>query len=537
VLNISLVIYHDIYVYGVNTGTIAFFTLAEKYLRGDFYNAVAGGYGPLSSLLLVPFLKMGLDHKPALCVVNLILGALILMGTRALSYRFEMTENMRNIISFSAIPIVLNFSLTENIPDLLIVCTGIFYMNIIFSENYPDRASKGFICGIIGAVGYLGKAFMFPFFISHFLLFNMLHYLRAREKNKEILRNAILGMLMFALMSGAWIMVLSKKYDKITFDVSGTYNHRIIGPEVKKISKYTGWEGWRNMARMGHPVYDKDTAISIWEDFVLLTPHLKPWSPLESWDSFKYQAKMILNNIEYTIGIFESYFSIFSGVIILGYILLYTFPLRSQILRDTRIYPLITMALFCGGYILVYPAERYLWINNILLLLMGAHLLNTLMKNEFFKNNSKKNALIIFFVLSFILIPLRKDLAGWQNNDSEYEFITKEFKDYNDILRGKRIASNDNFSGILLLLYYLDIDAKYYGEAKDDISDEELKNELKKYDIDYYIIWDDLDIGKVPPFLSRHREITGGKISFNNIPGKEGSFVRIYSLKEWLLGF
>jgi len=527
ILDIFFVKYHELDKYGINTGTIAFFTTAQKYIRGDFYNAVVGGFGPLTSWLLIPFFKLGLAPKFALCVMNLIIGLLILIGARALSYRFELTENIRNIISFTAVPIVLNFTLTEHIPDLLVVCAVVYYLNIIFNTDYPDKASNGIMCGIIGGLGYLGKAFMFPFFISHFLLFNILHYFRIKEKGKIILRNAILGILLFSILSGTWIIMLSNKYHKITFDISGTYNHRIIGPEVKKISKFDGWEGWRNYIRMGHPVYDQgffpppnETALSIWEDFVLLTPYLKPWSPLASWDSFKYQIKIIVKNIYYTIGIFETYFSVFSGIIILGYILLYVLPLSPLILRNDRLYPLITMSLYCGGYILVYPTIRYLWVNNILILLMGAHLLNVFLQSDFF-NNTRKNVLIIFFVISFAALPLRDNVIGMQNYDKDFGMLTKKLEKYS-ILSAKKIASNDKFSETLKLLFYSNIITNYYGQAKENIRDEGLENELKKYNIDYYFVWDEPVIKEPPQFLHNYREITNGEISG----------LKIYSLKE-----
>lgn len=528
ILHIFLVKYHELYEYGVNTGTIAFFTIAKKYIMGDFYNAVVGGFGPLPSWLLIPFMKIGLKPKIALCIVNGIIGLLILIGIRKLSYRFEINETLRNIITFSAVPIVLSFTLTEHIPDLLVVCTGILYLNIIFDIDYPQSPFKGILCGIIGAIGYLGKAFMFPFFISHFLLFNILHYLRIEENKRNVLRNGVLGMLVFFSISGIWIGILSSKYNKITFDMSGTYNHRIIGPEVKQVTKYSGWEGWRNMARMGHPVYDQgffpppnDTAISIWEDFASLTKYLKPWSPFESWNNFKYQLKLIFKNIYYTIGIFETYFSIFSSIIILGYILLYIVPPYFKIFKNDKLYPLITLFLICGGYILVYPAARYLWINNILILLMGAHLLNVLLKSTFF-NKVRKNLLLIAFVVSFVALPLKDSLTGAQNYDKNFKPLIKAFEKYNDVLRNKKIASNDKFSETLKLLFYLDINANYYGEAKENIKDDELEKELKKYDIDYYIVWQDSVKKAEPAFLHKYKEITAGEVST----------FKIYSLKE-----
>lgn len=533
VLNIFINIYKELYLYNVNTGTIAFFTTAQKYIRGDFSNAIVGGFTPLSSWLLIPFLKFGLDPVLSLSIVKLIVGLLVLIGIRLLSYRFEMTENIRNIISFSAVPIVLQFTLTENIPDLLIVCTFVYYLNLIFNTDYPEKAYKGILCGVIGGIGYLGKAFMFPFFLSHFLMLNILHYLRT--KSSKVLRNAILGFLLFFIIGGPWMVALSKKYDKITFDISGTYNHRIIGPEIKKVSVAYGWEGWRNNVLMGHPVYDQgffpppnDTAISIWEDFTLLFSYLEPWSPFESLSNFKYQVGLIVKNIYYTVGIFETYFSIFSIVIIAAYILLYLLPVRSDILRDHKIYPLATAALFCGGYILVYPTVRYLWPINILILLMGGHILNELFKSEFF-NKARKNLLIIFFALSFIFMPLKEAIRAHSNKN--IWMLGSELQKYSE-MADKKIASNDKFSETLKVLFYSDMNVKYYGQAKANISDGELQGELKKHDIDYYLVWSDPDSNDVIPFLSDKKEITGGTISFENSSGAKKANIRIYSLKD-----
>jgi uncharacterized membrane protein YphA (DoxX/SURF4 family) len=338
-----------------------------------------------------------------------------------------------------------------------------------------------------------------------------------------VLRNIILGIVVFFIISGPWIFVVSHKYNRITFDTSGVYNHRIIGPEIPRITQYSGWEGWRNYIRTGHPVYDQgffqppnDTAISIWEDFAILASYLKPWSPFESWDYFKYQLKLIIKNIYFTIGIFEGYFSLFSSAIIVGYLLLYTLPFNLSILKNHKLYPLFTMLLFCGGYLLVYPTERYLWTNEILILLMGGHILDELFQSKFF-NSTRKNLLTILFILSFIVVPLYQIRDS--GADIELYTLGTEIERYT-ILNGKNIASDDKFSETLKALFYAGLKVNYYGEARENISDEDLKNELSKYDIDYYLVWKEFE--KIPLFLSDYKEITGGEISD----------LRIYSLRE-----
>ena len=81
-----------------------------------------------------------------------------------------------------------------------------------------------------------------------------------------------------------------------------------------------------------------------------------------------------------------------------------------------------------------------------------------------------------------------------------------------------KIASNTSWAGSLYLTYHLD--CKYYGAQKKNISKIELKRQLEKYGIDYYLVWG--GAGGDLRFLSNYEEITGGRI-----PG-----LRIYGLKK-----
>ena len=53
------------YKYQVTVDGISYISSAQKLLRGDFYNAITGHWSPLYSILLVPFLYIGLDPSLA----------------------------------------------------------------------------------------------------------------------------------------------------------------------------------------------------------------------------------------------------------------------------------------------------------------------------------------------------------------------------------------------------------------------------------------------------------------------------------------
>ena len=79
-------------------------------------------------------------------------------------------------------------------------------------------------------------------------------------------------------------------------------------------------------------------------------------------------------------------------------------------------------------------------------------------------------------------------------------------------------STHDSWHKTFRLAYWLK--SRYYGQAREKISDNDLENELKRHNIDYYFFWGDPD--STPQFLNQFREITDGEI-----PG-----LRIYLMNE-----
>ena len=157
---------------------------------------------------------------------------------------------------------------------------------------------------------------------------------------------------------------------------------------------------------------------------------------------------------------------------------------------------------------------------------MGGKVLNELLHSDFLKNNIMKGILIVFFIVSFSISPIKASLDTGRNNlNRDMYILGNELSTRYDI-QGN-IASNrervltsvhDSWHKTFRLAYWLQ--GRYYGQARDNISDEDLVRELRKYEIDYYFFWGD-QTGE-SNFLSQFREITNG-----DMPG-----LHIYSLNE-----
>jgi len=502
VLGIFLLKYYQ---YQIDPDGISYIGIAQKYLKGDIDNAINAYWGPLLSWLLMPFLSFGLKPLFAGKLLNLLLGLVAIIGLRSLSYRFEMADRIRSAIFFSLIPIVLFFSTFWITSDLLLATVLVYYLNVIFDLGYPDSIYNGVLCGALGGIAYLCKTYAFPFFILHFFIFNVFHYLRI--KRKKVLLNFILGVLIFLIISGCWSLIISNKYKEFTIGSSPEFNKVTVGPGPKS--------GVHPMYYQGFFKPTNDTAISVWEDPTYLIKTMKPWSPLESWNSFKHQLTIIKDVLYHTVLIYSD-FSTLAIAIIIAYILFCVSTYRIQLLSNDLLFPLITVIIYPLGYTLALVEARYLWIVDFLLLLMGGYTLNVLFKYTFFTETIKKVTLA-FFILSFIAVPTKKLIRNINTGEKIHNIYKELDSRYN--IDGN-VAANGDWVNSLHLSYYLDV--SYYGTPRENISSKELKKELEKNNIDYYIVWDgERDDAQL---LSNYKELTDNEISS----------LQIYSLKEKL---
>jgi hypothetical protein len=497
--------------------------LAEKYLRGEFTDAVNGYWGPLLTWLFIPFLYFGVSPVIVINTLNLIIGIFTALGVWRLSYRFEVTEKIRGAILIALLPVMLLFSMVE-IFDFLLVCFIVCYLSVIFNNDYHNKISRGMFCGFFGAFAYFSKSYAFPFFIVHFFIMNILHFIRCSSKaeKQNVLRNAAAGFIIFAIIIAPWIAAISVKYEGFTFSNTGKGNFASIGPEDPE----TGLERGVIIFHDGLFPPTNETATSVWEDPSYIWKDVVSWTPLDSPLHFKHFIKNIAKNVIETINIYESFSKLAVAIMVVYLLLLAAGPFDKQLLRGDRLYSFLTVIIYSGGYLPFHVEHRYLWTINILLLLMGGYVLNELYKNNFFRKTSLTNILLVIFVLSFMITPLKSFAgAGKHNINKDMYFFSEILKDkYN--IKGN-IASNrewqhvpihDSWHKTFRLSYWLD--SKYFGQTQAVISDEDLKGDLIKHNIDYYLIWGESP--HIPDVLSNYKELTNG----------EYPDLKVYSLKE-----
>jgi len=494
------------YRYQINPDGISYISIAQKYLNGDFSNAVNGWWGPMFSWLLAPLLLFGAEPLLTAKILNLLIGAAAIIFVRALSCRFEMPEPIRTAILFSAVPVVLGFAFSDITPDLLLMTLLCIYLWNIFSPDYGVNKKRGLQSGFWGGAAYLAKSYAFPFFIVHFFVMNVLHYFRneTKQQKKRVVHNFLTGAVTFALISGVWIGLLSSKYGKFTFGTSGRVAYgSVTSAGFQGLGIY--WQGFLEPPN--------ETALSIWED----PSHLKvpPRQPLGFWGNIGNQFTITTGLILKMVNMFVK-FSIVSVVVAIAYVMFWLRGFNIKTMPAEVLFPTVAIVIFAGGYSLITVNARYIWLLFIMLMLMGGYVLGRLrlFENNFF-TKIKRTALLIIFFLSFA-VPAYGGLKSYANRGKSVHNLSKVLR--NVIAPHSHIASNTNWPLTLFLSYHLN--ARYYGVQKKNITAAELKRELEKYGIDYYLLWGGATIDL--RFLTNYEEITGGRV-----PG-----LRIYGLKK-----
>ncbi len=470
-LVLSLVMF-KFYIYNTGVDGICYISIAEKYANGNISNAINGYWSPLFSWLLTLFLIKGHTPLSALIsskILSLIIGFFTLLGMHWLSYRFNMNRTIRILFTFSLVPVILCFALTELTSDLLMCCALVYCFIFLMDPNYPNHYINGLMCGLFGALAYLSKSFAFPFFLVIFVLFSLIYYFKKFKADKNIIKNLALGLLVFFLISGSWMLILDKKYGELTIGTSGKYNYDALGPDIQ----------------LNHPmnIYGQvkppdSSAVSGWEDPSYVK--LKSWSPFESWSNFCYQLSIIGKNILELILVMLWFSPIMLLVILLGFVTAFrssdeTFKLEVMSL-------LVIITVFILGYLPYFIQARYFYLVYLLSFILGCLILNSLIQRKDFNKINKRLLLFIFFFL-FVILPSITLIYHANSYNGIYELSETLKNNYN--VHGN-IASDSEAKTSLYLTYFLE--SSYYMAI--DTNESDLESKLDENNIDYYLVWD-----------------------------------------------
>jgi hypothetical protein len=345
----------------------------------------------------------------------------------------------------------------------------------------------GIKCGFLGALIYLAKYFGFPFFLAHYLLFNLIHLCRCRTKESRriVLINLFSGITIFLLISGSWIYLLSQKYNHFTFSTTGRYTLALTAPNSKGSPMH--------YAGILKPV--NDSAVSVWEDpSYLVLPEYKPFHSFSNIKHFLYNFLKNLIKV-YNMCLNFSPFSIAVFVVAILFI-----KIDNSLFDNKIFYALVTCFIYIFGYAIILVDYRYLYPVFVLITLIQILIIN----ESYLHIKNKSNIISILFFISIILISAyrpMKQVSKSINVNKNVHIISNIIQ--KEIPSGSNVASNKEW-GETLYISYLN-GYKYYGETKVENLNDQLILDLNKNNITYYFEWKN-DIPKNEDYKIKYTE-------------------------------
>ncbi len=481
--------------YHINPDGISQISLALKYASGNFQEAFNPYWGFSLAIFIAVLILFNIPPLFATKIVLVFSGLLLLLGIYSLSIFFISNPSIKKIYLIGFVFIIPYFVFQVVTADLLFTVFFVWYLSFILNPKYQVKIIYGILTGIFGGLMFLTRENGFYFFLIHFSLVSLYLY----KKEKKLFKSFILGLSFFLLISFSWISILSIKYDRFIVGSKSAYIWSWIGPESTGLPAFT-----KGIIDLPNP-----SALSNWEDPT--NQKIELWNPFFPLNHLIYELNnSLINSIELL-----KILNQLSPLIIPSLILTIHFYLQKKqhMNKKTVTLSLLTIVIYIPAYLLSYigDEQRYFWIILILSYLLSGHLTEIFSRSivNFFSYNKQKALFIvcflIFFVIYLFIIPSFLNLVKISKYDNEKSLFT-DSKKLSEILKkhSQRIASNEEHNQSLILSFFSN--NHYLGQTnrflntttshksqispiilRSDISD--LMNQLKKYQIDYYFVW------------------------------------------------
>lgn len=481
--------------HAINADGISYISIARRYLAGDWYAAVNSYWSPMYSWLLVPFLALKIDPLLAGKLLSILIGLITIPGVHVLAARFPLSGRLHLGFMLSLLPALWLFTFQTLTPDFLVVCVLIWYFSVIFSPGYLARPSAAVLAGVMGALAYISKGYGFYYIMAHLALMTVLLWfgVRAAEPRRKVLRAYLVSMVVFAVLSGGWIAMLTFKYGHITVSSPGRFNHALAAP---------GSRGQPPVAYRTFTPPGDAAAISTWDDPSVLA--VTDWNPLASAGLMWHQCRVIAGNLRLTVGLLQEYSPLV--FLILAVSVWFCVRRRLRCWRPGGEFLVVsTLLLYLAGYILLFVENRYLFVCYVLLALLGARAIRHLAAAGVVTGKWQAAVCLALFVS--ISVPFARQvrvLHGKEEGVAVYELSMRLARQTK--LSGN-IAANKNWHQTLFIAYHMGL---RFFNVKGDTPEEEVLPALVRLGVNAYFVWDG-----TPEEQARYKgfpELTGGTI-------------------------
>ena len=390
----------------LNTDAIAYMRVGDYWASGNLEFAINGYWGPLLSLLMVPFLWLGIEPLIAGKLVMLISSLVFFHGsqflTRSAGFRL-LDELIIAVVLALLLPVWMTRQLT---PDLLVSGLAIYAISFGISPKWLNCRRHAIGSGLFWGLAYLAKAVALPFGILTSLLLALCWRFTALKYRVLAWKQFAFSFGIFVAVSLPLIITLSIKYGSATFSTSGRIAHAIVGPDNDNPAPHP----------FGNTVYIPESGrVTAWEDPSKM--EYQYWSPFENNEKLTHQFTLISKNTKTVfkilsvfdgVGLFLKWFGI--GMLVFGLSFFTRSPWSKNWFNERwrwLVVPVVCLSIIYLPVYVLSTDQRYFYLIVPLFLIISLGLCS------YYKTRFEiKIAIAVLFVMPVFLERRSEDIAG-----------------------------------------------------------------------------------------------------------------------------
>lgn len=483
------------YRFTINPDGVAYMSISQHYIDGNWSAAVNAYWSPLLSWLMVPFMLLGFVGQTAFAIVNFVTAAFILLFGTYFIHRVTKSYKFTVLYFVSVLPFLILMLRGPITPDALVVAWILLFSWALvkLDEQMIKRGANltlkrlllfAVLLGFLGFLGYLTKLYLQPVFVVSILIFTLVMYFVARqkrgsssrEKTKKVLILGAVSLLSYVLFSMLWILPMSIKYQQVMVGSSYTYNTGVENPK--------GLPQSRNLLPPPH-----DEAVIAWEDPTYIKADQPPATGFLEKISDRI-GRVYTALPAYLRSVSSLWVLIFAPVVATLALLV-----MNRLTVDHESFSrqvLILFGVYFTGYALLGNEGnvRYQWPMLLLGILLVIPLCKLLLDNSKGRAKSVRFAkfAILFLIPLSLFLQCAPDLINYvdSNNKAQMQRVAQLIERQNIIPDDARIASN-RFGAATSFGYFLDTPS--YGSIGkgNDFLDQDVQQQIEKYKIEYFL--------------------------------------------------
>lgn len=334
----------------INPDGIAYIQIARHYAAGRLDLAVNGWFGPMMSWLLTPTVWLGANPIVASRIILLLCGAVFAGGVVAL---VRQLSGRSTPVAFAlGLALALITIPTEITPDLMLAAGLTWYFALVARFMRQPTAKHAAVAALVGGLSYCVKGYALPLVLCHLAFTGLIAAILHRKDRPWYKLAAPLAVGLAATVATVlpWVVIISMQAGQPCISTTGR-SSRSWGP----LGISGPWPHYTIQA-------PREGRITVWENPAEAQGEWPTWVPAGT--PLENQIAVIKINLTKTLTYLTEADLLAMLAVALAVTIVLSLPRVGPGdggVRLMRLWAWVSVAIYLGGYIILWIYDRFTW--------------------------------------------------------------------------------------------------------------------------------------------------------------------------------